>query len=160
MDFLTKAKKAASAFSYALSGLSEIEVKVLEATGKENWGPHGTVLAEIAESTRNHDDFTPVMKILWQRLEHTEEEWRHVYKALTVMEFLIAHGAEEVVRELRRSIRDIQRLENFQYKDPSGRDQGINVRQKSANLVKVRQSPRPFARRSTRLGERKNFVYA
>ena len=147
MDYLqkaaSKAAKAGKAFSYALSGLSEIEVKVMEATGKENWGPHGTVLAEIARATRNREDFHLIMKILWQRLEHREEEWRHVYKALTVMEFLIAHGAEEVVRELRSSIRDIQRLEHFQYKDPSGRDQGVNVRQKSTNLVKVRTFPPP-----------------
>lgn len=135
MEYLQKAAKAAK---NAISGVSEIEVKVLEATGKENWGPHGASMREIANATRDREDFHLIMKTLWQRLEHRDEEWRHVYKALTVMEFLIAQGAEEVVRELRSSLREIERLENFQYKEPSGRDQGINVRQKCATLVKVR----------------------
>ena len=144
MEFLQKAAgkaaKAAKAASYAYHGYGETEIKVLEATGKENWGVHGQAQQEIARLTRNRDDYQLVMKILWQRLEHTGEEWRHVYKALTVMEFLVAHGAEEVARELQGDIRKIRRLENFHYKEPSGRDQGINVRQKSSNLVAVRAS--------------------
>ena len=54
------------------------------------------------------------------------------------MEFLVAHGDESVTRQLQQNIYEIERLENFQYKEPSGRDQGINVRQKTQTLVKVR----------------------
>ena len=74
---------------------------------------------------------------MW-RLEHRGDEWRHVYKALTLMEFLVAHGDESVTRQLKQNIYEIERLENFQYKEPSGKDQGINVRQKTQTLVKVR----------------------
>ena len=31
-----------------------------------------------------------------------------------------------------------ERLQDFHYKEPNGRDQGINVRQKTQTLVKVR----------------------
>jgi epsin len=120
-----------------MNGLSEIEIKVQEATGPENWGPHGAVMAEIARASRDRDDLPLIMKTLWGRLEHKEEEWRHVYKALAIMEFLIAQGAEAVVRELRSNLREIKRLESFQYKEPSGRDQGVNVRQRSTKIITV-----------------------
>ena len=48
---------------------------------------------------------------------------------------LVAHGAEDCVRELRRDARDLERLSGFKYKEPNGRDQGINVRQKSQTIV-------------------------
>jgi hypothetical protein len=80
-----KAAKLGKAASYAFSGLTEIEIKVLEATGKENWGVHGAVMAEIAKATRKREEFHLIMKTLWQRTEHRDEEWRHVYKALTLM---------------------------------------------------------------------------
>jgi|AntAceMinimDraft_12_1070368.scaffolds.fasta_scaffold23167_2 epsin len=50
-------------------------------------------MAEIARATRTRDELALVMKQLWSRLDHRDEEWRHVYKALTVMEFLVAQGA-------------------------------------------------------------------
>jgi hypothetical protein len=42
---------------------------------------------------------------------------------------------------MRGGIRELKRLQTFQYKEPSGRDQGINVRQKSTTLVTVRAIP-------------------
>ena len=139
MDSILKyAQKAQKAYNHY--GKSEVEVKVLEATGKENWGVHGQAMKDIARHTRNRSDCGEIMRTLWQRLEHWGDEWRHVYKALTLMEFLVAHGDESVTRQLQQNIYEIERLENFQYKEPSGRDQGINVRQKCQTLVKVRRS--------------------
>ena len=138
MDSILKyAQKAQKAYNHY--GKSEVEVKVLEATGKENWGVHGQAMKDIARHTRNRSDCGEIMRTLWQRLEHRGDEWRHVYKALTLMEFLVAHGDEAVTRQLQQNIYEIERLENFQYKEPSGRDQGINVRQKCQTLVKVRR---------------------
>jgi len=93
MDSILKyAQKAQKAYNHY--GKSEVEVKVLEATGKENWGVHGQAMKDIARHTRNRSDCGEIMRTLWQRLEHRGDEWRHVYKALTLMEFLVAHGDE------------------------------------------------------------------
>ena len=133
-----KAKSAAKAARYAYEGLNDVEIAVMDATDNEKWGPHGADLKKIANLTRDRENLHYVMKTLRRRLEHRYEEWRHVYKALTVMEYLVAHGAEDCVRELRRDARDLERLSGFKYKEPNGRDQGINVRQKSQTIVTVR----------------------
>ena len=125
MDYFNAAAAAAKKGMHALKGISETEALVLEATSKEHWGPHGKELSTIARATRDRDTFFLVMKTLWKRLEHKGEEWRHTYKALRVFEFLIAQGAEEVVSELRDQIHEIKRLEHFQFKEPSGKDQVI-----------------------------------
>ncbi|CAM6069416.1 unnamed protein product [Sphagnum tenellum] len=115
----------------------EIEVKVLEATSNEPWGPHGTIMADIAQATRNFNDYQLIMANLYKRLNDTGRNWRHVYKSLTVLEYLVANGSERVIDELREHTYHIQTLVDFQYIEASGKDQGINVRKKAQNLVSL-----------------------
>ncbi|CAM6014194.1 unnamed protein product [Sphagnum balticum] len=115
----------------------EIEVKVLEATSNEPWGPHGTIMADIAQATRNFNDYQLIMAILYKRLNDIGRNWRHVYKSLTVLEYLVANGSERVIDELREHTYHIQTLVDFQYIEASGKDQGINVRKKAQNLVSL-----------------------
>lgn len=83
-------------------------MQVLEATSNEPWGPHGTLMSDIASATRNFNDYQLIMSILWKRLNDTGKDWRHVYKSLTVLEFLVAQGAERVIDELREHQYQIQ----------------------------------------------------
>lgn len=112
-----------------------IEQKVLDATSNEPWGPHGTLLADIAQATRNYHEYQMIMAVIWKRINDTGKNWRHVYKALTVLEYLVAHGSERVIDDIREHSYQIQTLSDFQYIDSSGRDQGSNVRKKSQSLV-------------------------
>ncbi|XP_021742011.1 clathrin interactor EPSIN 2-like [Chenopodium quinoa] len=114
-----------------------IEQKVLDATSNEPWGPHGSLLADIALATRNYHEYQMIMTVLWRRLNDTGKNWRHVYKALTVLEYLVAHGSERVIDEIREHAYQISTLSDFQYIDSSGRDQGNNVRRKSQSLVQL-----------------------
>ncbi|KAH7430392.1 hypothetical protein KP509_09G097000 [Ceratopteris richardii] len=113
----------------------EIEQKVLDATSNEPWGPHGTLMADIAQATRNYNDYQMIMSIIWKRINDTGRNWRHVYKALTLLEFLVGHGSERVIDEVREHAYQLQTLADFQYIDSSGKDQGQNVRKKSQSLV-------------------------
>uniref|UniRef100_A0A7N0TSB8 ENTH domain-containing protein n=1 Tax=Kalanchoe fedtschenkoi TaxID=63787 RepID=A0A7N0TSB8_KALFE len=112
-----------------------IERKVLDATSNEAWGPHGTHLADIAQASRNHTEFQMIMGVLWKRLSDTGKNWRHVYKALIVLEYLVANGSERVIDEIKEHAHQISTLSEFQYIDSSGKDQGSNVRRKSQSLV-------------------------
>ncbi|KAG8375944.1 hypothetical protein BUALT_Bualt09G0011600 [Buddleja alternifolia] len=112
-----------------------IEQKVLDATSNEPWGPHGSLLADIAQATRNYHEYQMIMSVLWKRINDTGKNWRHVYKALTVLEYLVAHGSERVIDEIREHAYQISTLSDFQYIDSSGKDQGNNVRKKSQSLV-------------------------
>ncbi|KAL5537946.1 hypothetical protein UlMin_046062 [Ulmus minor] len=112
-----------------------IEQKVLDATSNEPWGPHGSLLADIALATRNYHEYQMIMSVVWKRINDTGKNWRHVYKALTVLEYLVAHGSERVIDEIREHAYQISTLSDFQYIDSTGKDQGSNVRKKSQSLV-------------------------
>ncbi|KAL9667913.1 hypothetical protein QQ045_002282 [Rhodiola kirilowii] len=76
-----------------------------------------------------------IMGLLWKQLSDTGKNWRHVYKALIVLEYLIANGSERVIDEIKEHAHQITTPSEFQYVDSSGRDQGSNVRRKSQSLV-------------------------
>ncbi|MEW5300146.1 MAG: hypothetical protein WDW36_003098 [Sanguina aurantia] len=99
-------------------------------------------MADIARMASNPDKYDLIMGILDQRLSEREENWRLCYKALLLLEFLCKQGPYRVADELARSVATFERLaDNFTYKDVSGRDQGINVRQRAAELVSLLSVP-------------------
>ncbi|XP_010517871.1 PREDICTED: clathrin interactor EPSIN 2 isoform X2 [Camelina sativa] len=112
-----------------------VEQKVLDATSNEPWGPHGSLLADLAQASRNYHEYQLIMGVIWKRLSDTGKNWRHVYKALTVLEYMVGHGSERVIDEIRERAYQISTLSDFQYIDSGGRDQGSNVRKKSQSLV-------------------------
>ena len=118
--------------------LSPLEQKVTEATSSDPWGPHGSVLTEIAARTHYAEDRRTILDLLWRRLGERPEQWRCVYKALSVVEFLLAQGSREVVEELCGCARRVAALDSFFFRDAEGKDQGLNVRMKSASLAAVR----------------------
>ncbi|XP_004498931.1 clathrin interactor EPSIN 1 [Cicer arietinum] len=115
----------------------EIEQKVLDATDDEPWGPHGTVLAEIAQATKKFTECQLVMNVLWTRLSETGKDWRYVYKALAVIEYLVSHGSERAVDDIIEHTFQISALSSFEYVEPSGKDVGLNVRKKAENIVNL-----------------------
>ncbi len=68
--------------------------------------------------------------VLEFRLAYPAAKWRNVYKALTVLEFLLKRGSDACVAIARDDM--MFRLDhlarNFDYFGPEGRDHGINVR--------------------------------
>ncbi|CAH0719683.1 unnamed protein product, partial [Brenthis ino] len=117
---------------------SDAQVKVREATSNDPWGPSSTLMAEIADLTYNVMAFTEIMQMIWKRLNDHGKNWRHVYKALVLMEYLIKTGSEKVALQCRENIYAIDTLKDFQYME-EGKDQGLNVREKAkqlANLLK------------------------
>ncbi|KAK7939152.1 hypothetical protein WMY93_002478 [Mugilogobius chulae] len=120
-----------------VNNYTEAEIKVREATSNDPWGPPTSLMAEIADLTFDVVAFTEVMGMLWKRLNDHGKNWRHVYKALTLMDYLIKTGSEYVANECREKIYSIQTLRDFQYLDKDGRDQGINVREKAKQLVSL-----------------------
>jgi len=75
---------------------SDAQVKVREATSNDPWGPSSTLMSEIADLTYNVVAFTEIMQMIWKRLNDNGRNWRHVYKALVLLEYLIKTGSEKV----------------------------------------------------------------
>lgn len=114
---------------------SEAEIKVREATSNDPWGPSSSLMSEIADLTYNVVAFSEIMGMIWRRLNDHGKNWRHVYKAMTLMEYLIKTGSERVAQQCKENIYAIQTLKDFQYVDRDGKDQGVNVREKAKQLV-------------------------
>ncbi|XP_062866804.1 epsin-3 [Trichomycterus rosablanca] len=114
---------------------SEAEVKVREATSNDPWGPSSSLMSEIAELTFSVAAFSEVMAMVWKRLNDHGKNWRHVYKALTLLDYLAKTGSERVAQQCKENAFTIQTLRDFQYVDRDGRDQGVNVREKAKQLV-------------------------
>jgi len=113
---------------------TDAQVKVREATSNDPWGPSSTMMSEIADLTYNMVAFTEIMQMVWKRLNDHGKNWRHVYKALVLLEYLIKTGSEKVAQQCKENIYAIQTLKDFQYLDDN-KDQGINVREKAKALV-------------------------
>ncbi|KAM0874390.1 hypothetical protein ACQ4PT_037465 [Festuca glaucescens] len=115
----------------------EIEQKVLDTTSDEPWGPHGSDLAHIARATSKLGECQIIMNVLWQRLGDTDANWRHLYKALAVVEYLLANGTERAVEELIENSSPIATLTKFEFVEPNGKDVGLNVRKKAETVLAI-----------------------
>jgi epsin len=115
----------------------ELEQKVLDATSDEPWGPHGSALSDLAQATKKFSECQMVMGVLWSRLAERDSNWRHVYKALTIIEYLIANGSDRAVDDILDHYSKISVLSSFEFVEPNGKDAGINVRKKVETLVRI-----------------------
>ncbi|XP_033998725.1 epsin-2 isoform X2 [Trematomus bernacchii] len=118
-----------------VNNYSDAEKKVRESTSNDPWGPSSSLMSEIADLTYNVVAFSEIMSMIWKRLNDHGKNWRHVYKALTLLDYLIKTGSERVALQCKENIFAIQTLKDFQFIDRDGKDQGINVREKSKQLV-------------------------
>jgi epsin len=76
------------------------------------------------------------MPMIYKRFtEKSAEEWRQIYKALQLMEFLVKNGSERVIDDARSHLSLLKMLRQFHYIDQNGKDQGINVRNRSKELT-------------------------
>ncbi|KAH9480380.1 ENTH domain-containing protein [Psilocybe cubensis] len=114
--------------------ISEMEAKVREATNDDPWGASSTLMQEIAQGQY----FNEIMPSIYSRfMEKEARQWRQIYKALQLLEYLIKHGSERVVDDARSHISTLKMLRNFHYIDDKGKDEGINVRNRSRELVEL-----------------------
>ncbi|KAH8317569.1 hypothetical protein KR074_000297 [Drosophila pseudoananassae] len=115
---------------------SDAQVKVREATSNDPWGPSAAIMGEIADLTYNVVAFSEIMQMIWKRLNDHGKNWRHVYKALILLEYLIKTGTEKVAQQCKENIFAIQTLRDFVYFE-EGKDQGTHVREKAKQLVNL-----------------------
>jgi len=90
-------------------------------------------MSEISDLTYNVVAFSEIMQMIWKRLNDHGKNYRHVYKALVLLDYLVKTGNEKVAQQCKENIFAIHTLRDFQYYE-EGKDQGINVREKSKQL--------------------------
>ncbi|EON95959.1 putative golgi to endosome transport protein [Phaeoacremonium minimum UCRPA7] len=122
----------------AVMNYTEMEAKVREATNNEPWGASSTLMQEIANGTFNYQTLNEIMPMIYRRFtEKAAEEWRQIYKALQLLEFLIKHGSERVIDDARSHLTLLKMLRQFHFIDQNGKDQGVNVRNRAKELTEL-----------------------
>ncbi|RIB12974.1 hypothetical protein C2G38_2019473 [Gigaspora rosea] len=117
---------------------TEMEAKVREATNNEPWGASSTLMQEIAQGTYSYQSFNEIMTTIYKRFTEKEaRQWRQIYKALQLLEYLVKHGSERVVDDARAHMGTIKIMRNFAYIDDKGKDQGVNVRNRARELAEL-----------------------
>lgn len=151
----------------AVLNLSEIETKVREATNNEPWGASSSLMAEIARGTFNYRDREEICNMIFRRYtEKSAHEWRQIYKALQLEEYLVKHGSERFVDDARANVNLISMLKSFHYIDSKGVDQGINVRNRAREVAallndeaKIRQERKKAKDNSKKFGAVSSSAY-
>ncbi|KAK0632620.1 hypothetical protein B0T14DRAFT_490945 [Immersiella caudata] len=122
----------------AVMNYTEMESKVREATNNEPWGASSTQMQEIADGTFNYQTLNEIMPMIYRRFtEKSAEEWRQIYKALQLLEYLIKHGSERVIDDARSHLTLLKMLRQFHFIDQNGKDQGVNVRHRAKELAEL-----------------------
>ncbi|PLN86291.1 hypothetical protein BDW42DRAFT_158927 [Aspergillus taichungensis] len=122
----------------AVMNYTEMESKVREATNNEPWGASSSLMQEIANGTHSYQLLNEIMPMIYRRFtDKSAEEWRQIYKGLQLLEFLVKNGSERVVDDARSHMSLLRMLRQFHFIDQNGKDQGINVRNRSSELVKL-----------------------
>ncbi|KAI8337457.1 hypothetical protein BC941DRAFT_425313 [Chlamydoabsidia padenii] len=120
-------------------GFSDVQIKVREATSNDSWGPSGTLMNEIAQLTYNQHDFIEVMDMIDKRLNDKGKNWRHVFKALLLLDYCLHVGSENVVLYAKENVYVVKTLKEFQHIEENGKDVGANVRQKAKDIANLLQ---------------------
>jgi len=118
-------------------GYSEIQVKVRNATSNDSNCPSNQLLMEIAQASNSQIQLQEILEILDKRINDKGKNWRHVFKALSLLEYLLYNGSEYVISYAHDNIYIIKTLKEFQYIDDRGRDYGANVRQKKSRNFRI-----------------------
>lgn len=74
------------------------------------------------------------LTFLAQRLNDRGKLWRHVWKALLVVEFIVIKGSKAAVRYFTQNLYVVKTLREFQYIDEAGMDQGKATRNPCCTL--------------------------
>ncbi|TDL23368.1 ENTH-domain-containing protein [Rickenella mellea] len=120
-------------------GYSDVQAKVRDATSNDPLPPSGKQMNELAQMSYHQQDFVEIMEMLDKRLNDKGKNWRHVYKALVVLDYLLHSGSENVVIYFKENIYIIKTLKEFQYVDDHEKDEGANVRHKAKDITNLLQ---------------------
>jgi len=143
----------------AAKSYAPCERDVREATSNDKKASPPLVNARIANACYDLASARLVMDMVWKRLHDSFKNWRHIYKGLLLVEFLLKAGPVHVVAEIQKNVYAIQTLTTFTYVSPkSGVDKGQHVREASANALKLLQNE-ALLRREREVGVRNHQRY-
>ncbi|KAL1806413.1 hypothetical protein ACET3Z_029481 [Daucus carota] len=114
------------------------EVLTEEATNNDPCSPDARTMTRIAMASFHVDNSWRIADVLRKRLYNFDwKQWRQSYKALVLLEFLLAHGPDNLAREYLGDTEIIQELSTFRYIDEKGFDWGLMMRKRSERVLEL-----------------------
>eukprot|EP01002_Notosolenus_urceolatus_P000527 NODE_1128_length_1564_cov_12.046205_g931_i0.p1 GENE.NODE_1128_length_1564_cov_12.046205_g931_i0~~NODE_1128_length_1564_cov_12.046205_g931_i0.p1 ORF type:complete len:481 (+),score=65.40 NODE_1128_length_1564_cov_12.046205_g931_i0:73-1515(+) len=152
-------KKKLYAAKAAIYNYPEIKTKVKVATNTDPWGPTTQQMQEICNASFNYEDKRLIMRALFKRLTLSDpKDWRHILKALTVIEFLLINGPDSIVTDVNSALFPIKALHEFKHEDEKGRDQGAPISLKSRRIVELVSNSSELAEARSRSAGNKSRI--
>ncbi|KAL0488514.1 hypothetical protein AKO1_015726 [Acrasis kona] len=121
---------------------SPYEIKVRDLTSNDPFpGNAQRARKDVAEATSNYENFLITMRVIWERMNDSGRNWRHVYKGLQLLEYLLVYGSENVVLDAKNNANRVKILRSFTFVDDhSFNDYGEGVRRLSERVLKTLNS--------------------
>ncbi|CAD7970960.1 unnamed protein product [Amoebophrya sp. A120] len=114
-----------------------LEKKLHEATSNQNWNVSNTLKYSLSDATRSGHDFRVIMQHIWECIHPAKgRKWRQVFKALTLLEFLVKNGADRCTDDVRDNQFKIRQLSSFSHIE-EGKDRGQGVRDLSSIILQL-----------------------
>ena len=130
-------KEKTRAAGYILSGRSDAEKLVFEATNDDPWGPANSQMQEIARLTNNYNDYEDIKKAIWEQMGDVDEI-RHVQKSLLLLEYLLRCGSDSLRSDTRMMLGQLQNLTHLQ-RFETGEEAALEavIRKKAADIIQM-----------------------
>lgn len=94
---------------------TDLEIMLEEATNTDSWNVPNTKLQQIADHSQDWNEYTLIMKHLWEVVNLKPKDFIQIFKALHLFEFLIKNGNNRVVQDLKDDIFKIRSLQDMTY---------------------------------------------
>ncbi|VDO03847.1 unnamed protein product [Rodentolepis nana] len=113
---------------------SQAELLVREATSNDPTIPSQQLLLQIAEMTKLPHN-TDTINMVFKRLNDKCKNWRHIYKALVVIEACLQYGSIAFIKECRSQLPQILTLCDFVYSYDRNSNAGFLIREKAQRVA-------------------------
>jgi hypothetical protein len=97
---------------------------------------HVIGFVQLVSATFDARQFPALMQTFWQRLEDSDgRQWKHAFKALSVLSKLLMLGSDRVICNVRDNIEVMSRFVEYQHSDPEIRDKVALKAKEVFNLI-------------------------
>ncbi|CDS43607.1 epsin 1 [Echinococcus multilocularis] len=114
---------------------SRAELLVREATSNDSSMPSQELLLQIADMTMAQTLYTDTTSMIWKRLNDKCKNWRHIYKALFVIEACLQYGSMQFSKECYAQLPQILTLCDFVYVYDQNSNAGFLIREKAQRIA-------------------------
>jgi epsin len=113
-----------------------LEKKLREATSNQNWGCPNSVLYDIANAAKDFHDRRKILCKIEEKLQSEPHRWRRIYKTLTLLEFILKNGSEDILPDMLAEQQKVRRFTSFSYLE-EGKERGDVIRQKANSILEL-----------------------